>query len=583
MKNPPIKIKLLGEFEVEGCNFSTQSAAKLVALLALNPHGLSRKAIAGLLWPDSDMSVALGALRKALQRARAELPQGMIAVSEDHLSLEPGQFQTDLYQLEQLRNQFLLVPFGADSQNLLRQELEALNHTLADGWEGEWVDKARDKHLLELYEDGLRLLESLEADDKTSTAIEVIEKLLIHFPTDYLLLARYAKVAKRSMGASHALEVVNYALRRADPTSQIPRPVRRLVQSLRSAEVESVADPELFTSRDELKLLGRLVEANLKGDGAQLTALLAKESSKTELWNQPHTLMLILEKTLNQTGVKTDDEIQVAMNACILSTYASNRSLGLRFAQDIMNAVPESDARHIRALSFSGYLNFESQNYELAHGQLAKSLELCQKYLERRDHPRFMNRLGVFLYHTLEFEKAERQFLDAIQIIDPADPSDAKFLSASINGNLCTMELLRGDTEKSKEYGQKVLGLEGENVRVFHTYVRSSVGYSRLATGDREGMKDLVQAVRETARERLKRYNLVAIEHAAAWLSRLKSDAAAPVFAVAARIREGIGYPSSPAEAAFVKRHCPTLAKSSLDMIGSVSLSKWVIDELEAH
>ncbi|HLP00021.1 MAG TPA: hypothetical protein VK171_15605 [Fimbriimonas sp.] len=581
MKNPPIKIKLLGEFEVQGVTFSTQSAAKLVALLVLYPEGLSRKAIAAALWPESDVSVALGALRKALQRARADLPENLILVTDDHLALDPAGYESDYGELAKLRNQFLLVPFGEDSQKLLHQEIEALNHTLGEGWDGEWLEAARSRLLVELYEDGLRLLESLEADNNIQTATEVIEKLLPHFPTDYVLLARYARVAKRSFGASHALEVVNFALRKVDPSTQIPRPVKRLVQSLRSSEVESVADPELFTSRDELKLLGRLVEANLRSSGAELVALLAVESSKTELWDQPHTLLLILEKTLNETGVRTDDEIQVALNACVLSTYASHRGVGMRFAQSVMDAVPESDPRHIRALSFLGYLNFESQNFELAHLYLSRSLALCQQHLSVSDHPRFLNRMGVFLYHTCSFDEAYKVFHQALDLVDPSDPNDANFLYGSIRGNLATMHLLRGDMSESLAHGESVLALPGENVRVFHTYVRSSVGYAKLRSGDESGLRELVAAIRETARERLKRYNLVAIEHSAAWLSRTKPEVAQAMFSVSSRIRDGIGYPASPAEQAFVKSHCPSLVPVHAEMIGSVSLSKWAIDELE--
>jgi DNA-binding SARP family transcriptional activator len=83
---PPLSLRLLGGFAVEGSNGNIVlpiSAQRVVAYLALQDRPVHRRRLAGVLWPDTTDARAGANLRSALWRARKSAP----LIGDDHSSL----------------------------------------------------------------------------------------------------------------------------------------------------------------------------------------------------------------------------------------------------------------------------------------------------------------------------------------------------------------------------------------------------------------------------------------------------------------------------------------------------------------
>ena len=107
------------------------TAARVVALAALERSPLSRSRAALMLWPDLPTARAGACLRATLSRLAPACP-GLVASDRASLSLAPD-VTVDVRELDQL---MLSVPDGDAPDELLLRQLAV---ELLPGWEEDWV------------------------------------------------------------------------------------------------------------------------------------------------------------------------------------------------------------------------------------------------------------------------------------------------------------------------------------------------------------------------------------------------------------------------------------------------------------
>ena len=588
-KDSEIHLQLMGEFSCQSTNpvsFPARSAAEVVAYLAIHKNRwVPREELAETIWPGTDPKIARTNLRKATQRVRESLaPFDILLKYSDNLAINRQIITTDIDHAEILHRQYAFAPHLPESVDKLWEEWKILNQPLLEGWESEWVLEEQKSFGIRSHELGIRLCDALESIGKIEECMGVLNVLVHRAPHDYDLLERAIRLQSRT-GGHTATQLVEKLLADLPPQSEIPKPVRRLVQKVQQGQIDQVPAPELFETKNELALLARMVESNLRSNSSEAMAMLAKESSNIDNWSHAKTLLSILTVALEHSDVETDDQIQVAMNVCFLASYASDFHIGQWAAKRVIDVLPEQDERYIRVTSVLGFLHFETKNYDEARRLLNQAVALCRKYKVDNELPRVLNRLAVLDYHLGNFEVAHEMFLEAIDRESKSnDPASIPRL-ASYHGNLCTMEVLRSAWESARTHGALSIQFAEQSAKLYRIYVSAGYGLALLKTGEPDGMKFIIDGIVQTTRERMRRFNMMSIDFGvAALVDKGQFGVAAQIGSLNRMIREASGYPRGPAENGFMKASFESAGKLSvpkMQPMSLVALSRWAVEELE--
>ncbi len=586
----PVRLRLLGEFSCESdssISFAARSAAEALAYLAIHRNRwVPREELADALWPATDLKVGRTNLRKATQRVRESLqPHEVLLKYAENLTIDRQIISTDLDDAEQLHRQYAFAPHLPESVEKLYEEWKLLDQPLLDGWDNDWVIEERKNFAIRSHELGIRLVEALESVGMNDQCLEVLNLLLHRSPLDYELLQKALRLQSRSGTGRNASQLIEQLLADIPANTEIPKPVRRLINRVQQGQLDQVPPPELFETRNELALLARMVEANLKSNSKEAIAMLAKESSNIENWSHAKTLLPILTVALEHSGVQTDDEIVIATNATFLATYASDFQVGQWAAQQALNVLPEHDQRYVRVQSVLGFLHFETKNYDEARRLLDRAVELCRKHEITVELPRVLNRLAVLDYHLGNFDVAAKLFDEAIELESSREDPGREARLASFYGNYCTMDVLRGRWESARKYGELSMRYAERSAKLYQIFVSSAYGLALIKTGEKQGMQYVIDGIVQTARERMRRFNMISVDFGVAAMTHNRQfDTAAQIASLNRVLREASGYPRGPAENGFVKASFEDGGKimvPKMDPMSLVALSRWIVEELE--
>ncbi len=140
-RRPALRVALLGRFEltVDGVRRDIgKGARRIVALLALNRDGLSRKSAAALLRPHLEPGSARGSLRMELGRLRSRAPAGLIEDDGTDLRLAPH-VTVDVEEVEALAASVA----GKTAPLPDMTVIERLSQELLPDWDDDWVESER--------------------------------------------------------------------------------------------------------------------------------------------------------------------------------------------------------------------------------------------------------------------------------------------------------------------------------------------------------------------------------------------------------------------------------------------------------
>ena len=140
---PRARLRLTNEFQLEVDRATLavpHGVQRLLALLALSRHPVSRSRAAGQLWLDVPEKRALGNLRTVLWRLR-RLPVPTVRSLDDRIALDPA-VEVDVSTLRGLTSQML----GTPSRETLSQLPQLLSAgEILPGWEDEWLIVERER------------------------------------------------------------------------------------------------------------------------------------------------------------------------------------------------------------------------------------------------------------------------------------------------------------------------------------------------------------------------------------------------------------------------------------------------------
>ncbi len=590
-QNQPFLVHVMGQFSCAGqteLSFAARSAATLIAYLVIHRNRwVTRQELVDQFWPGTEPSIGRANLRKAVQRARASFATPDVVLSDsDKISINRELVLSDLDRTDSLHRHYAFAPHLPESINYLLDEWKVLDRPLLENWDDDWVVDERRNFESRSHELGLRLAEALEANGRYDECFEVMQQILHKAPLDFELLQRALRLQSKSSGGHAMTLMLEQLLADLPPQLEIPKPVRRLIQRIRQGQTEQVPVPELFETKNELAMLARMVEANIRSNGTEAMALLAKESSNVDNWSHAKTLLSILAVALENIEINTDDQIQIAINAAFLASYASDFQIGEWAAKKVLNVLLESDERYIRTLSVLAFLHFETKNYDHSRELHNRAIELCHQYKISGELARVLNRKAVLEYHLGNFDLGRGLFLEAIERESITNDASSDSRLASFHGNLCSMEALRGHWESARHHGEQAFQFAERSAKIYQIYVSAAYGLALCKLGVPGGIELIIDGIVQTTRERMRRFNMMSIDFGVALLAdKGEFVTAAQIAALNRILREASGYPRGPAEIGFI-RSCfdghSEKTTPSAQPISLVALSRWIVEELEA-
>lgn len=582
---PSVTVCLLGNSGVvahdEPLKLGARSAFAVVAFVTLSRNRRAPRAqIIEALWPEANAQQGRNNLRQALHRIKQGYPDSILILDGEEVSLNTSCVQVDLDQADDLYREYSFAPHLPDSIQVLERQWQLMSQPFMPGWEEDWVEEHRISFKIRAHEIGILLSKALENANRADEALQVLESLALGDIIDFEALESAVRLLARSKSAAEALNWFNERTAIL-VTDNITPSLKSLVNKIRDSKVEYLTTGELFQTRNELVLLSRIVESNLKSGGKEVMELLAKESGNLDNWTHPSTLLSLLTVALDQCDVQSDAEIEVAINATFLATYASDPKVGLWAGQRVLDALPDTDPRAMTTRSVMGFIHFETTNYDVGRTFLTKAYQDSLHENGKIVRPRILNRLGVLEYHLGNFDTAKEIFLEAIRQEIANDTPRKNQLLASFYGNLCTMEILRECWEESQVFGEKTLEHAVHDGKVYSIYVQAALGLSKLMLGQPDGILEICQGIRQTSREQMRRFNLMANDFGAYALAKKKHSSVDDMLSANTMVREALGYPRSPAEQRFAESIGNTRGVSTLP-VSLVSASRWVVQELES-
>ena len=201
-----LRVALLGapSIEVDGLPLAvdTRKATAVFALLALSGHGLTRAAIAEMLWPELDGERSRSALRRTLSTLRSGLGDGRLISDRASVSLNLDGAWFDLGEFRAVAGEV-----GADAATLaaaadlhrgdLLEGFGLRDAVQFDDWQRDAQDAVRRERAALLD----RLIERLDTELRPEDAIVRARERLaldgLHEPTHRRLIELYAAVGRR--------------------------------------------------------------------------------------------------------------------------------------------------------------------------------------------------------------------------------------------------------------------------------------------------------------------------------------------------------------------------------------------------
>lgn len=513
-----MRISLFGRFEVRRGDspesFEARTAAELVATLALR-HGrlVSRAELAATLWPDSDPRLADISLRKALQRARRVVD---LRVEGRNVGLSPD-IETDLDTFERLHRTYQLSPASPEGLASLRKEWEMVRRPLLEGWDSEWIEPMRLRYRFYADEIGCELAHALEDGGNERDALAVWRGVLDASPKHVEALQntlRLESTLNKGLGAAAILRTVLPNLD-GDDLEMVPKELRRIVEAMREGREDRLEPPEHFRQRGQQLLLAGLLEANLRSQGREGLAFLARECHSPLGQRHPRAMLRILHTALRASPSSTPEWFDLARQLVYLAGVCSEFDLGHRWADQVIERSKETDLNHISVVGMKGFMCFEQRRFEEAEVLMQRALELSRGLEDPNTHQRAQLRLAGLWFHLERYDEA----IDAFDRVRAATerssrPEDVDtFVWAQLN-HAC-LELVRLEWTRALERAESCRHLLGEAVLAFRFHPMV-LGLARVMTGDRShGLRDLAQGVGLMHEERLTRLNHLAVEFAA--------------------------------------------------------------------
>ncbi|MEA2828962.1 MAG: family transcriptional regulator, regulator of embCAB operon [Actinomycetota bacterium] len=136
------ELSLLGSFafSVSGQPLPKLSAGsqRLLALLALRRHVMTRAQVAGTLWPESTDERAGSSLRSAIARLPGPAHQALRLTTHE-LSLDEDIVVVDVHRSYALAHRLIDDDGPPDERNVGDDDLSALSQDLLPGWYDDWA------------------------------------------------------------------------------------------------------------------------------------------------------------------------------------------------------------------------------------------------------------------------------------------------------------------------------------------------------------------------------------------------------------------------------------------------------------
>jgi tetratricopeptide (TPR) repeat protein len=299
-------------------------------------------------------------------------------------------------------------------------------------------------------------------------------------------------------------------------------------------------------------------------------------------------MLSLLIMALDNTEGTSPERLKAAAQVGRLASWTSEFELGHKWTAFVIANTEEADGYHQRALISKGFLYFEQREYGPAREHLIRVIDIVTRLGQESLRIAAIANLAGVQWQELEFGEAIEAYqgiLDAVQA-NP-DPSFAWFASA-IHANLAFVFAVMGNWPEAIEHGRTCIATS-EGHPLYGLVCATPLGLSLFANGEkRQGLQELLRAVDATSRQGLVRYNQMAIDFAAAALSRNNArDVARSVADANAEHRFALRHVRSPAEnkllldAGAITSTSDRLASNPLRGQSAATLSQWVCEELE--
>lgn len=507
-------VQLLGPFRVMAesngaIEFPARSAAALVAYCALRRSPVSRGELASALWPDADPDSGRTNLRTALHRVKKAAPD-LIEGDGDLLRL--GKSSSDIEEADQFHRQFLLAPSDPAAVECLAREWGLRKKPLLEGWNDEWIEPLRTAAWFAATEIGRDLAKAAEASGDPATALRTWHELLLRAEGDFEAVKQIVRLEGELHGrdtAQRVAEDLNNAL-----PPDCPEPVRRYLASVRSGAIEAVPKPEFLRSRSEILLLARMFESNLRSNSEEALGLLLKEA-RTEANLHPRTAFSLVQLALSQTSGTSPMRVQLAILAGTLGSWVAEYELGQHWSRFALENLDPKSADYVATLSTHGFMFLEQRQHEEAEATLTRAIALARTSSLLREE--LMSRVGlagVYL-QTMRFDEAIAMYRSIAEEAEAKGAPNRVAAHAATNSNISLIYVMQGRWQDAISAGELALTYAAD-LPIYQWLTAPHLGLARYKMGDRAaGIAAVRFGVLNTAREKLLRYNQIALDFAA--------------------------------------------------------------------
>lgn len=592
--SPRLKVRAMGPLVVEldgdRIVFPSTRSEMVVAYLALKRGGpVLRREIAAAIWPGVEDSKRNTSLRVALHGVRQVLGPSLLEISRLSIGFVASRVDLDLIELDKIRAEASEALNEKDRIEALWKEWVASERILLEGMNTVWAESARVSHADRVVSLGYELFDLLEDTKDFSRAERVIRVLTKNDPEDLEAFEHALRMELNLGGMSAASKLLRESGINTHRTD-LPRSLRRLVQSIRMGLSERVGKPERL-SREQTMLLGKMFDANISRQSDEALKLLAREASDTANWTHPRTLLSLCLASLEGSQFRTGPEIDLGITACFLTAYTSDPTTGIELGKQLLATLHEDDPRRVRVQSILGFNEFELGDYDRARAFHEAALHNAERLGLQAQLPRVRNRYGVLCMHASQFDEAQAHFETALKLLGKNLEGDAVITRASILANLCHLECFRKNWTRAVRWGKIVAADSGDGARVFQTTMAAYYGFALLMTNRRqEGINWIVRGLEFTAQEGMKRMNCVALDFTVLAFIQLGLISEAQTTLVHADwVRDSIGVKRAPAEVALMARiradlshHLPQDSQEPTTRSpGLFSVARWAIQQLQ--
>lgn len=599
MNERTYKINLFGTFAIsdpEGraITFTARTASAVIAYLAINKgRTISRRDLAQAFWPDSDPTSAMTNLRTALHRVRKSIPdEEAILLDGDRMRLNPDVMQSDLEWADRLHRTFHLAANQPDGLEALAQEWKLRQRVLLDGWDFEWIEPFRVRAEIEACDVGCELAKHFEVNGQPERAATIWREILDLVPHQAEALQHALRLEYQSHGKERALELAKVAADnyRTELGIEMPKDLQKMVKAIRSGIIETVPRPELIRTRNELLLLARMFESNLRSNRTEALAMLARECSVPTAMAHPRTMLSLLMLALNATEGNSPDRVQIAASAAVLASWASEFDSGHQWAEFVIENTEIADPLHGHSLSLKGFMYFEQRQYDLAKEFALRSIRTFRELGRTTEMLRSATRLAGIQWHLLQFDEAIAAYNEMGDAVKDQTDAESQSILAMVHGNLSYVYAVMLRWPEAVVHGRLCVQ-HAHDSPMYGIAGAAPLGLALFATGEKkEGLAELSRAVSSTYREGMLRFNQIAVDFAATAFSLAEREEAAwCVLQSNSDHRSILQHDRSPAEMALIQsltNYDPAKppaknAKNPLKGQSAATLSQWVGEELD--